>query len=122
VAEGRGVSEQNVRRNYGQGRMVMAKDAVEAGMADRVGTLGETINRLMSGATPGRVRVSEPQLELVAETNDENELEFIGDQIDEMEAVAEATEATDHKWRLTLMRKRLHLRGQGPGRTATSVD
>lgn len=46
VAKGRGVSTAEVLKNYGQGRMVMARDAVARGMADRIGTLEETVARL----------------------------------------------------------------------------
>jgi HK97 family phage prohead protease len=46
VAAGRGVSAETVVSDFGQGRMVMAADAVEAGMADRVATFDETLARL----------------------------------------------------------------------------
>ena len=46
VAKGRGVPAATVRRDFGQGRMVTAKDAVAAGMADRIGTLDETLARV----------------------------------------------------------------------------
>lgn len=46
VAKGRGVSASDVRDNFGQGRMVLATDAVKAGMADRVATFEETLARL----------------------------------------------------------------------------
>lgn len=36
VAKGRGVTVEQVRKDYGEGRMVLAKDAVAKGMADRV--------------------------------------------------------------------------------------
>lgn len=48
VAKGRGLSASSVRKEFGQGRMVTAKEAVELGMADRVGTLEETLARLTS--------------------------------------------------------------------------
>ena len=48
VAKGRGVSASTVRKDFGQGRMVMAKDAVALGMADRVGTLDDTLDRMTS--------------------------------------------------------------------------
>lgn len=38
VARGRGTSTATVASSYGQGRMVLAPDAVRVGMADRVGT------------------------------------------------------------------------------------
>lgn len=44
VAKGRGVSVDTVRgESFGQGRMVLAKDAVAAGMANRIGTLDQVI-------------------------------------------------------------------------------
>ena len=46
VAKGRGVPPAKVREEFGQGRMVGAKDAVRLGMADRVGTLTQTLARL----------------------------------------------------------------------------
>lgn len=49
VARNRGVSVLEVRNGFGEGRMVRAKAAVEAGMADRVATLDETIQRLSAG-------------------------------------------------------------------------
>lgn len=53
VAKGRGVSTATARgESFGQGRMLGAKDAVAAGMADRIATYDETIARLLGG---GRV-------------------------------------------------------------------
>lgn len=46
VAKGRGVSTKDVADNFGQGRMVLAADAVTAGMADRVATFADTLARL----------------------------------------------------------------------------
>jgi ClpP class serine protease len=48
VASGRKVDEATVRDGFGQGRMVLAKQAVRQGMADRVATLDETIQRMLS--------------------------------------------------------------------------
>ena len=45
VAKGRNTSVQTVRNDYGQGRMLMAKDALKAGMADKVATFEETLAR-----------------------------------------------------------------------------
>lgn len=47
VAKGRGVAEGLVRNKFGQGRMVMAKDAVRVGMADNVGTLDAAIDQIL---------------------------------------------------------------------------
>lgn len=43
VARGRDVSDETVREQFGQGRMVMAKEAVKLGMADEVGTVDDAI-------------------------------------------------------------------------------
>jgi capsid assembly protease len=46
VARGRGTSADNVTNNFGEGRMLMAKDALKAGMVDRVATLDRTLQRM----------------------------------------------------------------------------
>ena len=46
VARGRGVSAARVRAKFGQGLMFGAEEAVKLGMADRVGTLQQTLDRL----------------------------------------------------------------------------
>lgn len=48
VADGRGVDRQKVLDDFGQGRMVMAADAVARGMADEVATFDETLQALAS--------------------------------------------------------------------------
>jgi len=63
VAAGRGVATSVVREQFGQGRMVLAADAVKRGMADRVASLEETLNRygatLHGGASaPARARAA----------------------------------------------------------------
>ena len=45
VARNRGVKISEVLANYGQGRVFSADDAVKSGMADRIGTLDETVSR-----------------------------------------------------------------------------
>lgn len=45
VAKGRKVSADDVRGGFGEGRMVMAAQAVKQGMADRVETLDDTLAR-----------------------------------------------------------------------------
>lgn len=45
VAQGRGVTPEAVRGGFGEGRMVLAADAVAQGMADRVGTISQAIER-----------------------------------------------------------------------------
>jgi capsid assembly protease len=46
VAKGRGVPVATVRDSFGGGRMFGAQEAVRLGMADRVGTLDDTIRRM----------------------------------------------------------------------------
>jgi signal peptide peptidase SppA len=46
VARGRGVTPDDVRGGFGQGRVVGAREAVQMGMADRVETLPDTLARL----------------------------------------------------------------------------
>ncbi len=53
VAKGRGVKAKDVRDGFGQGRMVLAADAVAAGMADRVATLEQTIDRALGRKAGG---------------------------------------------------------------------
>lgn len=61
VARHRGVGVEAVRSGFGQGRVVNARPAVEAGMADRVATLDETIQRMASGrARRGGTRAEAP--------------------------------------------------------------
>lgn len=55
VAKHRGVGKAVVMRDFGQGMVFGAKDAVRLKMADRVATLDETINRLV-GRGPGAAR------------------------------------------------------------------
>ena len=47
VAKGRGISAAKVRADFGGGRVLLAPDAIAAGMADRIGGLEETVTRLM---------------------------------------------------------------------------
>lgn len=46
VAQGRGTTTKTVEADFGQGRMVMAEDAVDRGMADRVATFSQTLAQL----------------------------------------------------------------------------
>lgn len=54
VARGRGVPVATVRDGFGEGGMVLAQDAVRMGMVDRIGTLDQTIARLLGQGTGGR--------------------------------------------------------------------
>lgn len=54
VARGRGVPIDTVRKSYGQGRIVLAKEAVAAGMADGIATLDDTIRQASRLAIAGQ--------------------------------------------------------------------
>jgi signal peptide peptidase SppA len=54
VARGRDVSVETVRTKFGQGRVFGAQQAVSLGMADRVATLDQTIQRFASGGRVSR--------------------------------------------------------------------
>lgn len=49
VAKGRGVSVDTVRKDFGQGRTLLAEDALAAGMVDRVDTFSNTLARVAAG-------------------------------------------------------------------------
>lgn len=59
VAKGRNVSPSKVKGEFGEGRMVTAKRAVAAGMADRVDTYERTLARLAAGPPERRDRSAE---------------------------------------------------------------
>jgi signal peptide peptidase SppA len=46
VAKGRGVTQDEVKSGYGEGRMALAKRAVKLGLADKVEQLSDTVKRL----------------------------------------------------------------------------
>lgn len=50
VAAGRNTDADAVRNGFGQGRMVGAKEAIRLGMADRIGTMQDTLARLGVGS------------------------------------------------------------------------
>lgn len=60
VARGRGVGVGQVREGFGQGRVIAADEAIELGMADRIGTMRELIGELIGedGAPQGGSGVS----------------------------------------------------------------
>lgn len=60
VAQGRGTTIENVRKNYGQGRMVRPADALKTGMVDGIATLDEVLQRALDGAPSKRSLEPEP--------------------------------------------------------------
>lgn len=66
LAAQRGTTASAVEADFGQGRVVMAKEAVSRGMADRVGTLAEVLAEVERAAEPEPVESPEiPTPELV---------------------------------------------------------
>lgn len=73
VAAGRRVSAAAVRAGFGEGRMVLAEDAVTEGMADRVATLGQVIGEL-AGAPSSNGSRSTAETPAVAAADPESDL------------------------------------------------
>jgi ClpP class serine protease len=68
VAAGRGVSVDTVRSKYGEGRVLSAEAALDAGLITRIGTLGETLARYLTHApTPAIATAQEPLPEVTAQ-------------------------------------------------------
>lgn len=62
VAKGRNVASSVVRSGFGQGRMVLAGEAVASGMADRIGTMADTLARFGVSTSPtDRARSRAPE-------------------------------------------------------------
>lgn len=71
VAKGRDTTPDVVRESYGQGRTLLARKALAAGMVDRIDTLEATVRRLQRKPAAAGTRrgedISEPRLALVVE-------------------------------------------------------
>lgn len=67
VARGRGVQLADVRSGFGEGRCVGAQEAVRLRMADRVGTLDDTLARLGVKTPPAPTRAAAPAAAPLAE-------------------------------------------------------
>ncbi len=66
VARGRGVSVSDVRKGYGEGRALDAKDAKAAGLIDRIATMDETLSRLVGKKSAGGMRADFIGVDLAA--------------------------------------------------------
>lgn len=68
VAKHRGVGVATVEKNFGKGRCVLAKNAVAAGMADRIGTLEGVLKKLgvKPGASTTRMAAADIELPVAA--------------------------------------------------------
>jgi len=64
VARGRGVPAATVKKDFGQGRTVSAKRAVEVGMADKVLTLDQVLETL-TGGKPEAVQASRRPMDMM---------------------------------------------------------
>jgi signal peptide peptidase SppA len=58
VAKGRGVVESDVRGGFGEGTSLTADEAVAAGLVDRIGTLEETVARVLPSSTGVAVAIA----------------------------------------------------------------
>lgn len=104
VARNRGVKPAAVRTGFGEGRVVSAKQAIELGMADRVGTLDEVINQLLNNSTmPATAQanqiVNQPQADMPRE-----EVE-----VEPVPAVSEQVEAKPDPRKVQALRKYLYV-------------
>lgn len=115
VAKGRGVKADDVRADYGEGRMVLAKAAVGAGMADRVAAFSDTVARLARGTSaPGR-RAQLPDLEETDLDASETDAELLADQVGETEGPdAPARAALDPEAATRLLSQPGFRRAYGP--------
>jgi len=89
VAKGRGVKQADVKDGYGEGRVMNAKDALAAGLVDRVETIGEAASRLSrrSAGTPATARA---EAEVPEPTDPTAEAEAGADVAEDREAVLAA--------------------------------
>lgn len=75
VARGRGVAPTAIRNGYGEGRALSAKDALAAGLIDRIATFDETIARLTGRARAGAgMRAEDAAVEIAASADAGEEL------------------------------------------------
>lgn len=56
LSNGRGMSVKDIESSFGQGRMLVAKDALAAGMIDKIETFDQTISRISRGKTTPSTR------------------------------------------------------------------
>jgi signal peptide peptidase SppA len=73
VAKGRRTSQEAVQNGYGEGRQLLAKDAVKAGLADRVDTLEATVRRM---GHPGALATLRQKQEAAHDPDEDNVVPF----------------------------------------------
>lgn len=76
VAKGRNVTTAAVQDGFGQGRMVMAEEAVTEGMADKVGTFDDALQALANGRVTRRpIRAEDTGVNLDPDQDEEPEID-----------------------------------------------
>lgn len=75
VARGLGVSPADVRNGYGEGRALSSKDAKGAGLIDKIGTVGETLAKLVGAKGALRAEDNQPDLRTEEAPADEADLQ-----------------------------------------------
>ena len=83
LAKFRGVTLEHVNEHFGKGRVVDAKTAIRAGMADRIGTLQDVASKMAAG----RIRIASERSQ--DEWNAPTRREMLGERAREILAVAE---------------------------------
>lgn len=76
VARGRGTTPSRVKAEFGKGRMVLAREAVRLGMADRIGTMQDTLRRLGAANATAMPGQSAASMDALSATADEERDEF----------------------------------------------
>jgi signal peptide peptidase SppA len=66
MARGRGVTRKVVSEQFGQGKVFRGKKAIEAGLADKMGTFGQVMGKLTKGRTAVGARADAPVAPIVA--------------------------------------------------------
>jgi signal peptide peptidase SppA len=99
VAKGRRTTVAKVEADFGGGRLLMARAALDAGMVDRVDTLDATIERVTRSAASGRRTGAEDDLP-EAETTEDPATPPFGERVAALAAEAErVAEAAAHRAR-----------------------
>ncbi len=91
VAKGRGATAAAVRGGYGEGRLLTAKQALAAGMADRIDTLEGTVARIVRNPRSAKRATAAEIAERIAAAHDD----ILQAQIEAMEDVASHTSSGD---------------------------
>lgn len=88
VARGRGVATSDVKGGYGEGKALSAKDALAAGLVDRIATMDDVIGGLIGRTSRAGMRAEDEDVALVAE--DPSVMPLTGAQIPDVDLAQEA--------------------------------